>query len=184
MEIIIAIGYWALIFGLLFILIFLVAFLFTSLWSSFSGVPFVGSQQRKIHRILAEAHPKRGAIFYDLGSGDGRVVYIAAKQFGMHATGIESNPLLIFFSNSYKRLFKLQHAHFKRGNLFRSNFSDADVIYLFLFPRMIQKLVPIIHEQCRPGTVIISHGFEIEALNSKLTHTLTEKPFSTYYYTL
>lgn len=184
MNIIIAIAYWGFVCALFFLLIFFVLFSTASVISVFSGIPFVGSQLKKINDILAQADPQEGDILYDLGSGDGRVVCLAAHEFKLNAIGVETNPILVFFSRLYAHIRGLKNVTFKRESMLSTDFSDANILYLFLFPHMLEKLTPKIQESCKPGTKIISHGFEIKPLSHLLTNTRLERPFNTYYYTL
>jgi SAM-dependent methyltransferase len=168
--------------GLLFLLIFFVLYLSASIISAFSAVPFVGSRERKIRSILAQVNPAKGARFYDLGSGDGRIVFLAAEKFGLHATGIEFNPLLIMYCRIKSHIKRISHAHFLQGNILNHSYKRADIIYIFLFPGLIEKLGPKLLSECKPGTVIISHGFKVHDMKKNLFKTVDDSPFSTYFY--
>lgn len=170
--------------ALLLLLIFFVLYLLASIISAFSRVPFVGSKQRKIRSIIAQVNPAPGARFYDLGSGDGRIVFLAAEKFGLHATGIEFNPLLILFCAIKKRILRLKHAHFIRANILQHTYNKVDIIYVFLFPHLLEALAPKFIAECKKGTVIISHGFKIVPMRQYLYKTVEDQPFSTYYYKL
>ena len=177
-----AIAYLASLFGILLLLIFFVLWLTASLVSSFSGIPYVGSHKRKIREMLALVKPKKGARFYDVGSGDGRIVFLASQEFGLNSIGIEFNPILVAYCRVMAFLFRMKNARFIRGDVLKYNYGDADIIYVFMFPFLVEALAPKLLAECKKGTIIISHGFEIHPLKKILYKTIKEKPFSTYFY--
>jgi len=107
---------------------------------------------------LAKVTPKDYVI--DLGSGDGRTVITAAKR-GAHALGIEYNPDMVEISkrNAAKEGVS-DHASFVKADLFESDFSQAQVISMFLLSSINLKLRPKILE-LKPGTRIVSNTFDM-----------------------
>jgi SAM-dependent methyltransferase len=98
---------------------------------------------------LAKLTPKDRLI--DLGSGDGRTV-ITAAQRGATALGIEYNPKMVELSRfNAKKAGVTDKATFRRGDIFRTNFSHADVLTLFLLPELNERLRPTILRM-KPGT--------------------------------
>jgi predicted RNA methylase len=107
---------------------------------------------------LAKLTPKDRLI--DLGSGDGRTV-ITAAQRGATALGIEYNPKMVELSRfNAKKAGVSDKATFRRGDIFRTNFSNADVLTLFLLPELNERLRPTILRM-RPGTRVVSNSFEM-----------------------
>ncbi len=151
------------------------------LYSSLMGAPFVPTSKKRISEIFKKAKLKKGEVFIELGSGDGRLIIYAAKQYQVHAIGIEINPLLVFVSRLYASLAKV-HVTFKRENVLSTNLKQANVVYLFLMPNTISKLMIKFNAELKPNTQIISHGFKLPGWDKKLTNTLSGEPFSTYYY--
>jgi len=107
---------------------------------------------------LAKVTPKDNVI--DLGSGDGRTVITAAKR-GAHALGIEYNPDMVELSkrNAAKEGVS-DRASFVKADLFESDFSQAQVISMFLLSSINLKLRPKILE-LKPGTRIVSNTFDM-----------------------
>ena len=107
---------------------------------------------------LAKVTPKDNVI--DLGSGDGRTVITAAKR-GAHALGIEYNPDMVELSkrNAAKEGVS-DHASFVKADLFESDFSQAQVISMFLLSSINLKLRPKILD-LKPGTRIVSNTFDM-----------------------
>jgi SAM-dependent methyltransferase len=146
------------------------------------GVPFVPTTGRSVKRIFDSISLKKSDIFYDLGCGDGRLVFFVAKKYGVRAVGVERNPLLNFVSNIRKQVLKIPHVEFLRKNLFDVNLSEATIIYLFLFPEVVEKLKGKLLTECKKNTIIVSHGFKINGWTKRLYFTREEKPFLTFYY--
>lgn len=167
---------------LLVILLVLMYYFLSMMISDVFGVPFVPTTGRSVRRIFDTVKLKKSDVFFDLGCGDARLVYFVAKKYGIRAIGVERNPLLNFYSNMRKRLFKIPHVEFLRKNLFDVSLTEATVIYLFLFPEVVTKLKSKFLTECRKNTLIISHGFKIEGWDKKIFHTRKERPFNTYYY--
>ena len=93
---------------------------------------------KKARKMLKIAKLRKNEMFYDLGCGDGRFVIIAAKEFNANAAGIEIDP----FRYSIAKLlsfFLAQDAKIRFGNYLNYDFSDADVIALFLKPKPMAK---------------------------------------------
>lgn len=135
-----------------------------------------------IDEILKRAKLKKGQVFLELGSGDGRVVRQAVKSFGVIGRGIDVNYLLILYSRLQAKLAKLENIDFKTQDVFKTDLSKADVIFVFLLPGLLKKLAPKFKNECKKKALIISHGFKIEGMEKELSHKIDRKFFPTYYY--
>ena len=124
-------------------------------------VVWVPTPQALVDKMLemAKVTPKDYVI--DLGSGDGRTVITAAKH-GSKALGIEYNPDMVELSkrNAAKEGVS-DKATFMKADLFESDFSQAQVITMFLLPSINLKLRPKILD-LKPGTRIVSNSFDME----------------------
>ncbi len=164
---------------LIFLILFLIFFIFMIL-GSFSAAPFVPSSMGNIDGILRYAKLKKNQKFVDLGSGDGRLVLKAVEQYGVLGIGVEMNPFLVWYSRLWAKLRRQDRVVYICGSLFDYPLSQCDVIYFFLLPKTMKKMVPRIRSECRKGTLIISHGFEAHGL--KKFHQIEEGRFWTYFY--
>ena len=124
-------------------------------------VVWVPTPQALVDKMLemAKVTPKDYVI--DLGSGDGRTVITAAKR-GSKALGIEYNPDMVELSkrNAAKEGVS-DKASFMKADLFESDFSQAQVITMFLLPSINLKLRPKILD-LKPGTRIVSNSFDMD----------------------
>jgi ribosomal protein L11 methylase PrmA len=125
-------------------------------------VVFVPTPQQVVDAMLKLAAVKPGDVVYDLGSGDGRIVIAAAKRKGVRAVGIDIDPKRIEEANANaKKAGVASRARFVQGDLFEADFSEASVVTLYLLPRLNEKLKPRLLAELKPGTRIVSHGFEM-----------------------
>lgn len=124
-------------------------------------VVWVPTPQALVDKMLdmAKVTPKDYVI--DLGSGDGRTVITAAKR-GSKALGIEYNPEMVELSkrNAAKEGVS-DKASFMKADLFETDFSQAQVITMFLLPSINMKLRPKLLN-LKPGTRIVSNTFDME----------------------
>ena len=149
-------------------------------FSSFMGAPYVPTNKRELDAILKNARLKKGQRFIELGCGDGRVVKYAVEKFGVIGTGVDINPLLILYSAFLSR--KTKKLRLVNENIYKTNLFLYDVIYVFLMPEMLEKLTKKFLNECKRGTLIISHGFKIPGWDARIKKTLSRKPFPTYFY--
>jgi predicted RNA methylase len=105
---------------------------------------------------LAEVGPSD--VVYDLGSGDGRMVITAAKEFGARGAGVEIDPALIARARENARAASVDHlVEFIQGNMHAADISAATVVTLFLHPEPNLKLRPKLLKELRPGSRIVSY---------------------------
>lgn len=111
---------------------------------------------------LAKVGPNDFVI--DLGSGDGRVVIRAAKQFGARGLGVELNGSLVELSRrNAKREGVQERARFLQQDAFVTDLSEANVLTLYMLPEFNEKLMPRILDTMRPGARVVAHDFGIGA---------------------
>ncbi len=152
------------------------------IYSSLMGAPYVPTKNKLLKKIFAEADIKKGQIFMDLGCGDGRIVRFAVEHFHVHGIGVDINPGLIQWARIKTAIKHLKNCEFRVENILKTDVSKADVIYLFLLPKFLHKVIPHLEQHCKKGTVVISHGFELTDWKDKFVKMRKDKPFYTYYY--
>lgn len=124
-------------------------------------VPYVPTSQTVVDAMLDLAGVKQGDVHYDLGCGDGRIVISAAKR-GAKATGIDLDPQRIREAHeNAEQAGVTDKVTFIQGDLFDFDFSDVDVLTLYLLPSVNLKLKPKILDELKPGTRIVSHAFDM-----------------------
>jgi Methyltransferase domain len=125
-------------------------------------VPFVVSPDSVTLAMLQVAKVTNEDYVIDLGSGDGRIVILAAKRFGARGLGIEINPELVAKSRENARNAGVEsRVSFREQDLFKTDLSPASVVTLYLLPEVNMQLRPKLL-QLRPGTRVVSHDFDME----------------------
>lgn len=172
--------YLILVFSVLLILMYISIYMILLIYSWFKGAPYVSTQDEEIKEILEAAQLQQGKTLIELGCGDGRVLRDAVSTYGVTGIGIDINPLLVFIANM--RAKTIRNLTFRCSDIRTSDLSQADYIYLFLFPKLIEKLESQLQKSLTNGALIISHGFKIPYLERYLTRELQGISFKTYYY--
>ncbi|MEW5872075.1 MAG: class I SAM-dependent methyltransferase [Chloroflexota bacterium] len=129
-------------------------------WSEGRGAPWVPTPMDKVRKMLAMAEVKPGDVVYDLGSGDGRVIITAAREFGAQAVGVEVDLLRYLWTRLWIALHGLQgQVRVIWGDMYELDISQADVVALYLRRRTNELLmVKLLLELC-PHTRVVSHMF-------------------------
>lgn len=121
-------------------------------------VPYEPTPYPIVTELLKLARVNQNDVVYDLGSGDGRIVITAVKQFGARGVGVEIDPSLIKRSQENARKAGVENrVRFLQQDLFQTNLSDATVVTLFLYPDVNLRLRPKLLQELKPGTRIVSH---------------------------
>lgn len=149
---------------ILVILIILLLLLLSMVWPPDSPwSPWWRTSDETIRKAFKLAGLKSSDVVYDLGSGDGRSLIIAAKEFGARAVGIEIDPLRFYFSKILVMFNNLSDkVDVRKENFLKSNFSDATVIFVYLVPKALARLRPKFLSELRPGTRIVSIKYKID----------------------
>jgi SAM-dependent methyltransferase len=136
-------------------------------------VVWVPTPQALVDRMLDRANVTALDYVIDLGSGDGRTVITAAKRRSS-ALGIEYNPDMVELSrrNAAKEGVA-DRAQFVRGDIFKTDFSKATVLTLFLLPELNMRLRPKILNM-KPGTRVVSNTFDMGDWKADDTITAAE----------
>jgi SAM-dependent methyltransferase len=123
---------------------------------------WVPTPQATVDMMLDMADVTAADYVIDLGSGDGRLV-ISAAQRGARALGIEYNPDLVALSKRNARTAGVgNRAMFREADIFKTDFSEATVLPMFMLPDLILRIQPKILAM-RPGTRVVSNTFMIES---------------------
>ena len=123
---------------------------------------FVPTWEPVVYHMLELASVTKDEVVYDLGSGEGRIVILAAQKYGARGVGIELNPRLVEISRQVAREAQVvERVHFIEGDLFTSDISAATVVTLFLSSSANDELEPKLRRELKPGTRIVSHQFGI-----------------------
>ena len=124
--------------------------------------PYYPTPETIVERMLDFGGLKAGEKMFDLGSGDGRIVIMAAQKFHAEAVGIEIDRDL--WKQSVDRIRKLgleKTARIVNGDLLQQNYSSADLVTVYLLPESIDaKVQPLLDRQLKKGARVVAHDFE------------------------
>lgn len=124
-------------------------------------VIWIPSPDKLVHRMLSLAAVRPSDYLIDLGSGDGKIVIAAAREFGAKGLGIEYNRDMVGVSQrNAKAAGVSDRAAFQQGDIFETDFSSATVVSMYLLPHLNMKLR---HQllALKPGTRVVSHEFRL-----------------------
>lgn len=124
-------------------------------------VIWIPSPDKLVHRMLSMAQLKPSDYLIDLGSGDGKIVIAAARDFGTSGLGIEYNPDMVGHAQRNAQAAGVaDRARFEKADIFESDFSRASVITMYLLPHLNMRLRHRLMA-LKPGTRIVSHEFRL-----------------------
>ncbi len=109
-----------------------------------------------VRRVLAALDLQPGELLVDLGAGDGRVVALAAREYGARAVGYELSPTLVWVAR--RRTSGLAPGvRIVRGDFYRADVSAADAITIFAAPGALRRLAPRLAGECPPAVRIATY---------------------------
>ncbi len=124
-------------------------------------VHYAPTPNRVVRKMLELANVTSRDVVYDLGSGDGRIVIMAAKEFGARGVGIEIDPRLIKKSRENARKAGVEdRVEFRQQDMFETGLGDATVVATYLLTHLNARLVPKL-KRLRRGTRIVAHSFDM-----------------------
>jgi SAM-dependent methyltransferase len=125
-------------------------------------IHFAVTPQPLADAMLRLAHITTDDVVYDLGSGDGRIVILAAQKYGARGVGIEIDRKLVEISRQVAREGEVaDRATFIEGDLFNADISKATIVTLWLSIPVNRRLEAMLKRQLRPGARIVSRQFPI-----------------------
>ena len=146
---------------LLFIALVSLLLLITLIGSLCVLVPYVPTPPAVVRKMVDFADLKGGETIYDLGCGDARILIEALRRKpNVRAIGYEL-PLGIWMLAKVRVYLAGFPVEIRMRDLWTANLSDADVVFLYLFPEVCAKLEKKLERELKPGAKVISHGFAL-----------------------
>ena len=158
---------WLIAFSVIFILISLglLIMIVTAFVSFFlTHVPFVPTAAVDIKSLARRGLVKPQDKVFDLGSGNGKVLFAFERFIGSTGRGFE----LLAWTHWYARAKKIVYGsktEFVLGNFFNYDISEATIIYCYLYPPLMRHVGEKILADCKPGTKVIVRDFPIPNLH-------------------
>ncbi len=127
------------------------------------GAPWVPTPNQTIRKMLVLSKLRPGEELYDLGSGDGRVVIVAASEFGARSTGVEIDPFRAYYSRLLIWLGGLRgKARVIRSSFYTVDLSRADVVTMYLLQETNDRLKPKLESELKPTCRVVSRVFKFD----------------------
>jgi len=124
--------------------------------------PYYPTPETIVDRMLSLGGLKSGEKMFDLGSGDGRIVIMAAQKFHADATGVELDKDLWRQSTDKIRSLNLDKtARIIHGDILKQDVSSADLVTVYLLPSSNEKVRPMLEKQLNKGSRVVAHDFAI-----------------------
>ena len=137
-------------------------FLIPGFYAAVTGGPYVPSSRKRHQNMIKLAGLKKFDIVYDLGCGDGRLIFESARS-AKKAIGYElSIPLYLF--GKIRQLLNPKNAKIRYGNIWKQDYRDADVIFCYLLPKSMQHFHKLVWPTLKPGTRVVSNAFQIHEI--------------------
>ena len=122
--------------------------------------PYVPTPMRVVEKMLELAEVNSSDVVYDLGSGDGRIVILAAQKFGARAVGVELDERLVRESSARIAALGLgKRASVIRADMFATDLRPATVVTIYQLGVVNQRLRPQLERQLRFHTRVITLDF-------------------------
>ena len=139
--------------------------------------PFVATPTPVVRQMLILAELKPGEVLYDLGSGDGRAVIMAARDFGATSVGVELREDLAKRAlNNIQELSLNEKTRIIQKDIFNVNLSSANVVFLYLTTSANEKIKPKLEAELKPGARVVSHDYEILGWKPSKIDNFCENP--------
>jgi len=142
-----------------------------------SIAPYVSSPLPVVRQMLVLAELKPGELIYDLGSGDGRVVIMAAQEFGARGIGVELREDLV--KQAIEKISELNindKVKIVQRDMFYVDLSDADVITLYITTSANDKVKPKLESELKQGARVVTHEYEIPGWKPRKVDKFYENP--------
>ena len=139
--------------------------------------PFVPSPSMVVEYMLKLADLKSGEVLFDLGSGDGRTVIMAAKSFGARGVGVEMREDLAkkAMSNIHEKGLE-DKVVIINDDMFNVTLTSADVVYLYLTTSANERIKPKLEGDLKKGARVVSHDYEITGWKPERVENFCENP--------
>ncbi|HEU0051401.1 MAG TPA: hypothetical protein VFQ60_05105, partial [Patescibacteria group bacterium] len=143
----------------------------------FTGAPYISIPKEVIPAILDALELTPTSILFDLGSGDGRVLFAAVKRAdGLQGKGIDRS-LIPTWTARFQKWKQHEHAvEIMRGDFFQADLSSATHIFVYLFPKLMNELLPKLQKELKPKTRLVSCDYQFADLEPKKIIELEHRP--------
>lgn len=125
--------------------------------------PWWRTNKKRARLICKFASVNEDDVIFDLGSGDGTLLFTAVREFGARAVGVEIDPFRTIISRFNILIWGLsKKVKIERKNFFQADVKDASIVFMYLIPKTLEKLKPKLLKELKPGTRIVTFVYKID----------------------
>jgi len=147
-----------------FFIVFILAVIVWMLWPLVIGAGWIPTPKKVVRKMLQLASVGADDTLFELGSGDGRIIFMAAKEFGAKAVGIEADPVRVLWTLIWIRLKGLKdQVSVLWGNFFKKDLSAASVVAIYQSRDVNNRLNDKLMRELKPGTRVVSYSFTFDS---------------------
>jgi hypothetical protein len=147
---------------------------FTAQGQELSKLPYVPTPQIVVDEMLKLADVAANDFVVDLGSGDGRIVITAAKQYKAAGFGVDIDSRLVALSNKNAKAAGVSdRAQFFERDMFKTDIAKATVLMLYVLPDFMIKLRSKVLTELEPGARVVAHDYYMGEWHPDRMVTLT-----------
>lgn len=144
-------------------IIFFLFFLLSMFWPPDSPwAPWWRTNKKTARAMCRLAKVSKDSVVYDLGCGDGTALSVASEEFGARGVGIEIDPLRYLFSKIRFKINGLnKNVKIIKKNFHKANLSEANIIFVYLVPKALERLKPKLLKELKSGTLLVSFRYKV-----------------------
>ena len=125
-------------------------------------IPFVPTPHPLVEKMLQLAAVKPDEVVYDLGAGDGRIVFTAVNKFSARGVAVELDPWRSsLIREKVIRLGLKERVEVRQEDLFQTSLRGADVVTLYLLPEANRRLSKKLLQELPSGARVVAHDYPI-----------------------
>jgi hypothetical protein len=124
------------------------------------GVPFISTKSSDFNQILKASELKTGETIYDLGCGKANLLVKAVKEYRVKGIGYELSLTPYLWAQLWSWISGTKLKLYMR-NFFKADLSEADVVFCYLFPKIMKKLEDKFEQELKPGSRVVSYAFKL-----------------------
>jgi ribosomal protein L11 methylase PrmA len=146
-----------------------------------SFIGFIPTQPEYVSGFFELVNLLPSDVVYDLGSGDGRLLFAALEKGAGRVIGIDIDPerVLSARENAVKKGFQ-DRATFIESDVLNANLADASVVFCYLCTAASEALKPKFESELKTGTRVVMESFPVPGWQPSKTYSMGYKTFYLY----
>lgn len=146
-----------------------------------SFISFIPTPFEDIDTFFKLAQVSQIDVVYDLGSGDGRLLFAALEKGAGKIVGVELDPALARAARKTAGEKRVEDkSTFLEADVIDVNLTDATVVLCYLFPSASEALKPKFELELKPGARVVMESFPVEGWKPVQTEVRGYKTFYLY----